>query len=351
MKLKRSQFLFLIAMLSPLSFAQEGTEKNNEQTTEGAAAFTVKVGSMFGRVIETTDSDLVLEFLAYPGSRVKISKSILLPETLFDIEEQRISKTDPQAWMKLAEFAQKNDLHGQRMLALSTVIKLDPTRAPQLEASLNECKEACTKEQIRSAKAFQQVGELTRAKKTLVSAIEKFAGCAAQKEASALLSQVEEQILFEERKQAALNREQRKIQESSQKLLRLTQLVQKSEDDLQQGRQVLNSFVKASNWFLGALAQLEIASRRLEKLTPKDVIHDAPDIQKSQEDLKKEIERLRLVVRDDLFQTHLELGQVYLSVGNRPSAYKHAGHAASMDSTHPAVISLRQALGSSSGRW
>lgn len=67
--------------------------------------------------------------------------------------------------------------------------------------------------------------------------------------------------------------------------------------------------------------------------------------------MRKEIERLRLVVRDDLFKTHLELGQVYLSAGNRPSAYKHAGHAASMDSTHPAVISLRQALGSSSGRW
>lgn len=336
--------LIVVIGATSLIAAQSQSSTHESRVVPVSREIVLRSGQSFDAIaVDVTPKDVILEFSKYPGSRATIPKALIAPDSLFQIEKERIREDDPEAWRQLAALAQENGLHQEKMAALARVAKLDPERATEIEKEIAACREACSTERLGIAQSLLEAGELDLAKKHIHDVLENFRGCVAAEDAKKLSSRIENEAQAEKARAAAIRQQRQKTEQANDDLVNIAGLVERGDKATQEARTLLDKPVKAAGQFSAALGLYDQAWRKLENFEP----HDA-DGQSLSSETTQELARLRLTVRDHLVDTHLDLGHVYLARGNRPAAYRHAGHAAGLDPNNPGVMSLRTAIETSS---
>lgn len=311
-------------------------------------AVRVHAGSLDGRVVEVREDTVVIELTGHPGSRVAVQKALVPPDALYEIEEARMDRSDPEAWIILSRFAHDQGLHRRRMEALKHAADLDPTRIPDIDRELAQCKQHCATEHLGAARALREAGELKRAMRLLSDTAVQDAGCVSAEEARSLLREIQADISAERAGAQAAQLDRRLLRDQYAGLSDVADLIEQADAALVAGREDLDDLVSATRSFLRAEALLESAKKSLDRTAEGRTTGKSPTTEGVP--VAAERERLRLVVRDALVEAHVELGHVYLARGDSDSAYEHAGLAAALDPDDWSVVALRQAIGASRGR-
>lgn len=333
-------------------------EEPRKMSGEGGRAVHLKSGTVLeGRVIEVTDTSVVIEFAGAPGSRGSVDRSSIVPSDVFDVLVEARDPRTGEAWLDLANEAEHLGLYNNRIWSLRNAAKLLPDQAPALGIEIESSRQVCSKERLSLVREYLEAGELERARRYLKSIIEEYCGCIGEEEGTILMKEITDDIERVKAKATTTLAERRKIQDANEDLQAVRALMERGEDSLRVGRESLERPGTAITHFVQAQALFERAWKMLAPFSTSPTIAAGTPVTSGPagstgstvpsapiDPIATEVQRLRTSLRDDLVAVHLELGHAYLTRSDFVRATAHAGEAAALDPEDSGVLALRIAI-------
>lgn len=333
-------------------------EEPKKNSGDGGRAVHLKSGTVLeGRVIEVTDTSVVLEFAGAPGSRGSVERSSVVPSDMFDLLVDARDPKTGEAWLDLANEAEHLGLYNNRIWSLRNAAKLLPDNAQAIGIEIESSRQVCSKNRLALVHEYLEAGELERARRYLKSIIEEYCGCIGEEEGTVLMKEITDNIERVKAKATTTLAERRKIQDTNEDLQAVRELMARGEDSLRVGRESLERPGNAITHFVQAQALFERAWKMLAPFSTSPTIASGTTTSSGPagstgstvpsapiDPVVTEVVRLKTSLRDDLVSVHLELGHAYLTRSDFVRATAHAGEAAAIDPENSGVLGLRIAI-------
>lgn len=94
-----STLLASVLSLCPLSLPQATVNASARRPAVSLDGQLLRVGDLLGRVVEQDEDSVMVELIAYPGSRAGVEKSALAPDRRFALREAQIDQKDAAAYL------------------------------------------------------------------------------------------------------------------------------------------------------------------------------------------------------------------------------------------------------------
>ncbi|MCE9582759.1 MAG: hypothetical protein K8T20_09720 [Planctomycetes bacterium] len=333
-------------------------EEPRKNSGESGRSVHLKSGTVLeGRVIEVTDTSVVLEFAGAPGSRGSVDRSAVVPSDMFDVLVEARDPRTGEAWLDMANEAEHLGLYNNRIWSLRNAAKLLPDQAQALGIEIESSRQVCSKNRLALVREYLEAGELERARRYLKSIIEEYCGCVGEEEGTVLMKEITDDIERVKAKAKTTLAERRKVQDTNEDLQAVRTLMERGEDALRVGRESLERPGTAISHFVEAQALLERAWKMLAPFSTSPTIASGATVTSGPagsagstappapiDPVVTEVLRLKSSLRDDLVSVHVELGHAYLTRSDFVRATAHAGEASALDPEDSGVLALRIAI-------
>jgi len=299
-----------------------------------------EVGDLPVRVLETRESELVVEFVERPGSRAEVPMDNVPGEVLYQVEEAERRPVDRDDWLQLAAFAARHDLHLRRLEALERAKELADDE--QVRSRLESARTTCASDRLERARELRRAGDLAEAEHHLRQTVERYAECRAADRARDILTELDGGASEPRDGGGEGRRADPPVTGGSSEEAgsgRVSSLIETGREEIRAGQEASDDYVEATDHFEAAL----------EALNEADELLDGETSSGSRGDDRNGRPSRQLVVEDLLVRAHVELGYVYLARGIDQDAYHHATLAAIVDPGSSRVSDLRQAIGANQG--